>query len=340
MWLEIFSKMSVETVSFVIVILLFNIYFHIRFTPENSQKAPAFLTTLGILGTFVGIALGLLYFDPDNVQKSVPALIGGIKTAVWASALGIFCALSIKFREILALRKMSDDASVGATADDIADVLKTIDLSIAGEGENSLLGQMKLARSEQAALTPTFERLQENTVKLLVTALSDVVRDFNLKINEQFGDNFRQLNAACTQINELLAQQKTFTENSESFSKTAGSLSVILVALEDQRTRIEASLASLGNVLNKASDGLPQIERNVTEMTEQLAAANTHFNTHMGEIISKTKEQVLVLDAALTEELTKSLTSFGRQMASLSQKFADDYGPITERLQKVLMIGK
>lgn len=340
MWSAIFVSMSGETIIFIVVILLFNFYFHLRFTPENSQKAPAFLTTLGILGTFVGIALGLLHFDPDNVQKSVPALIGGIKTAVWASALGIFCALSIKFREILSLNKHATEHSHGATADDIADILKDIDLSLAGEGEESLLGQMKLMRGEQAALKESFDHFKEHNVKLLVAALNDVVRDFNGKISEQFGAHFTQLNNACQEINSLLAQQQIFTANSESFSKTASALSTMMTTLESQRSQIESSLGSLATVLAKASNGLPQIERNVIDMTQQLASANKQFNAHMGEIVAKTKEQVLTLDTALTEELTKSLNSFGRQMASLSQKFADDYGPITERLNRILAIGK
>jgi hypothetical protein len=39
------------------------------------QKAPAILTTIAILGTFFGIAVGLLDFDANNVQKSIPSLI-------------------------------------------------------------------------------------------------------------------------------------------------------------------------------------------------------------------------------------------------------------------------
>lgn len=332
MWQEIMHQMSAETLWFIAVIVLFNIYFHARFTPEHAQKAPAFLTTLGILGTFVGIALGLSQFDPDNVQKSVPALIGGIKTAVWASALGIFCALSIKFRDILTLRNSGEQPSNGATADDIADILSAIDASIAREGQKT------------EALQQSFERFYENITersnRMMVEALGDIVRDFNGKISEQFGENFKRLNLACGAMEQVLEKQQVLAANSEVFSKTASDLSAILTGLERQRQQIESSLVSLATVLNTAGEGLPKLQQNVVEITQQLADTNKQFNHHMGEIIHKTKEQVLVLDAALTEELTKSLSSFGRQLASLSQKFAEDYGPITERLQKVLAIGK
>ena len=93
MWLKVLQTMNQETKWFIEAILVSTLFFHIKFTPENVSKAPSFLTMLGILGTFVGIAIGLLDFNPNDVQKSVPTLIDGIKTAVWASACGISCAL-------------------------------------------------------------------------------------------------------------------------------------------------------------------------------------------------------------------------------------------------------
>ncbi|MFW0778242.1 MAG: hypothetical protein ACN2B6_11065 [Rickettsiales bacterium] len=376
MWFEAFVNMNAETQFFIIVILLFNAFFHVYFTPSNAQKAPAFLTTLGILGTFIGIAIGLWGFDPENVQKSVPILIGGIKTAVWASAMGIFCALTIKLRDIFTNRAPKKK-STGATADDIADLLQSIDESLAGEGEDSLIEQMKQTRKdqrEQAAAFKTsldgfYQDMAEKNTKALVAALSDVIKDFNLKLNEQFGDNFKQLNQACEklltwqqeysqQVDALMEQQKAsgktmeeirerheaLISQSESFSKHAESMSKLLTGMETQRHQMEASLSSLGELLNTASTGLPQMEKRLDEMTKQLTEgmvkANNAFNANMGELIGKTKEQVLVLDKALSEELTKSLESFGGQLATLSQKFADDYGPITERLNEVLKIGK
>jgi chromosome segregation ATPase len=301
------------------------------------------------------------------VQKSIPLLIDGIKTAVWASALGIFCAVTLKFREILRHRPpVEGTGSHGATADDIANILLSIDQSLVGEGEESLLGQMKLLRREQVGF---YDTMVEKNTAALVAALRDVIYDFNGKLNEQFGDNFRHLNEACEkllvwqqsygqQVGEMIAQQQatsnmmsemgaryeTLVTQSESFTHIATNMGELLHGLEAQRVQMEGSLAALANLLNSASAGLPQIEAYLTEMTRQMTEgminANQAFNANMGELIAKTKEQVLVLDAALSEELTKSLESFGRQMASLSEKFAADYGPITDRLQAILHIGK
>ena len=58
--------------------------------------APTALTTLGILGTFTGIFLGLLDFDIRTINKSVPALIEGLKVAFGTSILGLASALVFK----------------------------------------------------------------------------------------------------------------------------------------------------------------------------------------------------------------------------------------------------
>ena len=50
-------------------------------------------TVLGILGTFIGIALGLKDFDTNNIEQSVPPLLAGLKTAFLTSITGITATL-------------------------------------------------------------------------------------------------------------------------------------------------------------------------------------------------------------------------------------------------------
>lgn len=381
LWFRVMSTMNGETEGFILAIVIFTAFFHLRFTPEVVFKAPSFLTTLGILGTFIGIAVGLLGFDPANVQQSVPALIDGIKTAVWASACGVFCALTIKFRDLL-FRRKSKRKVVAATIDDLAESLKNIEAvmggveqALVGETEPSLLLQMKTAQAEQRdvmikfgqALDSFCEHLADSNMRALVTALNEIIAQFNTKLNEQFGENFAKFNEAVTQMVKWqehyaaeiakMSEQQVATAQSmaiasekyqalvgqgEQFTKVAESLSMLLLGLETQRTQMQDSLASLGAVMNAAANGLPQLERHIGEMARQVMQgmqnANEEFNQQMHRMIEDTKTQVVTLDNALSEELTKSLESFGRQMASLSSKFAQDYGPITERLQQVLRI--
>ena len=57
---------------------------------------PTALTSLGILGTFTGIVIGLWTFDLNQIDISIAALLDGLKTAFVTSIFGIF--LSIFFR--------------------------------------------------------------------------------------------------------------------------------------------------------------------------------------------------------------------------------------------------
>ncbi len=76
-------------------------------------------------------------------------------------------------------------------------------------------------------------------------------------------------------------------------------------------------------------------------LTTALSEAQSESNKQIVELIAKTKEQVTIFeDRALTEELTKSLESLGRQLAVLSEKFVEDYTPLTERLRDVVKRAK
>lgn len=61
--------------------------------PYIYDSIPQIFPTIGILGTFIGIAYGLWFFDAHNIEKSIPALLDGLKSAFLASILGIVCSI-------------------------------------------------------------------------------------------------------------------------------------------------------------------------------------------------------------------------------------------------------
>ncbi len=398
---KIIHNMSLETGAFIILVSVLAAYFHSRFTFSTLQKAPAILTTCGILGTFLGIALGLLDFNPNDVQKSVPALIEGIKTAFWASAAGVFWALTIKLRDVLfgTQRTITAQGASGATIDDLAALLSSVQQALVGNDDSTLLSQIKLARQDSNdrldKMGQSMERFYEKIAELgsaaLIEALREVIKDFNEKLTEQFGENFKQLNQAVgkilewqeqyrLQMTEMIDQQRissqnmsiateryqVLVENAEVFHWVAESLSSLLEGLGTQRTQLEAFLRSFAELITKSATGLPEIEKKIVEMVRQVGDgvkvandelrngvkatndeiktvllgairdSNQEFNSNIREIIEGTKKQVVVLDTALKDELTNSLESLGRQLAALSQKFVEDYTPLTDKLRRVV----
>jgi translation initiation factor 2 alpha subunit (eIF-2alpha) len=79
------------------------------------------------------------------------------------------------------------------------------------------------------------DKVAENNSKALIEALEGVMRDFNTKINEQFGDNFKQLNQA---VGNMLVWQENYKQSVESTEKL----------LAEIRTSIDTSKSALAEV--------------------------------------------------------------------------------------------
>ena len=174
-------------------------------------------------------------------------------------------------------------------------------------------------------------------------------------------------------MKDATANFGTLAGQAGSFSKTAADLSSVIATLETQKTQLQSSLDSLGKLLTAASGAIPQIETKIVDIARQLSEAATKSQTitsnaiqenitaikrsietssqesatahkeqmkQSAEMIAKTKDQVAALDAALTEELGKSLNSLGQQLTALSQRFVTDYTPLTERLRQLVEIAR
>ena len=54
---------------------------------QQVNAIASIVTVIGVLGTFAGIAWGLLNFDTNNIEASVPKLLEGLKAAFITSIL-------------------------------------------------------------------------------------------------------------------------------------------------------------------------------------------------------------------------------------------------------------
>ena len=93
--------------------------------------------------------------------------------------------------------RQHDTETEGATVDDLYGQLIAVQQSIAGKEDSTLLTQLKLTRTDtndrldrlQRSYTEFAQKVAENNSKALIQALQEVIRDFNTKISEQFGEN-------------------------------------------------------------------------------------------------------------------------------------------------------
>ncbi len=327
---------------------------------RNCRKFSQSITTVvGILGTFVGIYIGLFDFDSNDIEKSVPPLLAGLKTAFLTSIFGIVATLFTRIidraaiplwrRIFLRRRAVEEGATVSellrrqtealhaqteagkeshkealaavqalesllraqAEADktnhgQTLESLESIRASVSGEGEASMLTQVQKFRTafadKQDELIGEFrafaEKMAEANSQALIKALEEVIRDFNAKINEQFGDNFRQLNQAveklvvwqdkyAEQTQAMIAQfERTVSateqtrdaiaeiaQHSWAITESAEKLAPVLSAIEEQRKSLADYMKQFADVSEKAKELLPTLEAKVGELTEGFASA-------------------------------------------------------------------
>ena len=351
---------------------------------------PNSLATLGVLGTFYGIVLGLLDFDVNRINDSVPTLLAGLKIAFTTSIVGIFSAIFFRFLRVFVPATTTAGADV--TPENIHAVLvdirsaskqSTNQLDTLRDSIQSSLGPLveirddsrsaseqsakqlkKLRDSIQSSLGLLVEirddsrstskqstkqhkellhefsnfakHMTENNQKAVIEALEQVIRDFNQKLSEQFGENFKQLNEAVhelvawqdnyrehvealearldTAVNAVEASQKALESvqhHSERIPEAIKVLEPVLSGINTQTKALEAYLEAIAMLRDKAVEAFPIVEDNLKKITTQLT-------TSVGNVVEKS-QQALENGEKTYASLTQSYDSLTQGYAALTK---------------------
>lgn len=324
-FLQAFSPL---TLTFIVLITLLTAYFHGPiYSLRTVNAAPSILTSIGIFGTFLGIALGLMNFNAADVEGSVPQLIEGLKTAFWSSIAGLLGATTIKMRHTLNhVRGLDGSTKVtGATMDDLAMLLGDIRLLLKDSGLTRLDSYLKDNDQRLEQQLNNFaknigsyqEQMAQANSKALISALESLLTDFNNQIGLQYGDNFEQLNQAVGQmlvwqenykqeLEALLNEQrangkvldkateayKTMVEHTQAFDQVANSLGEVMQGLQQQSESLGEYLNALANLVNKAGGGLPKLEDRIHLLTDGLAAQLDKQQQQMQRLLEGSAQKV------------------------------------------------
>ena len=170
--------------------------------------------------------------------------------------------------------------------------------------------------------------------KALIDALGADMRDFNNKIDEQYGDNFKRLNESVgkmlewqkeykQQLIDLADNQKTIgvymkdasaafenmVSHAESFNGISESLGTMLQGLNTQRDVLDKHLSGLARLVSEAGAGLPQLEERMTFLTTGLADSLGQYNDRMEAMLEKTTTSMDKTTQNLTQTLQSSYLS-------------------------------
>ena len=330
-----------------LILLTLGIGLSSRHRAMTNQQAPSTLlrmlptlcTSLGILGTFFGIYLGLLEFDPQDIRQSVPVLLDGMKTAFVTSLLGIGSGLILKIqyahldgKQAAQNPDTSDDPIVllKGIKEAVSDTNEVLTACFRGDEEYSMLSQMKLIRSEitktRTDLVKAFQDFAEDFAEQgtaqLIEALEEVMGRFNALLNDLVQSAFDDLKVSVEHLNkwqsdhrehlEMLSNKLTTTLDALwSVSHRLEESAEHIKGLDQEMTSIAQALESLaldGEQLANASADLKRQNQQLQASLEAIAA--------VGE---EAKAVVPSLNTHLTEYTDKLASSLDKQRSQISE---------------------
>ena len=289
------------------------------------------LTVFGIFGTFIGICLGLWRFEVTNIEGSIEPLLEGLKLAFLTSVVGIGSSLILKFGSLfqkigpgaeenpITVLNQIRDALIkgqGTTHTELQD-LKALVRANHGqlvelankEGDKTRATLREMEEVQKATLTQlgrlvsefqTFsEKVAESVAKLateeLIEALKTVIKEFNTKITEQFGDNFKQLNEA---VGRTVKWQKQYREQMD---QLASEFRTAAASIEQSRVSLE--------IIESSSRTIAEQSSSIVACAEKLEPILRTLNDQL-EAFSKLRQNALNAFPRIEKQLDALTTKF------------------------------
>lgn len=279
---------------------------------KNSAEIQTTVTTMGIVGTFVGILISLSNFDVANISTTIPQLIGGLKLAFLTSVAGIGTALLTSlFPRLYLIKAEVIDENLSDT-----DLLRAIhgeliklNGNISGDNDSTLITQIQKMRTsivdKQDELKKAFDefasQMAKNNIEQLIEAINKVMEDFNAKINDQLGQSFKELSDSVRSLVEW--QQNYLTTVQEATG-----------ALGAAQESLKNSSDSLTNTSDRVSE-IAENNKNISEVNQELKVVVDNLNQMLESTVGFSQNM-----KALAEGLSGSGETIKNEISSLVQE--------------------
>lgn len=298
----------------IFVVFAICLFFVFRFKKNGKLVAnrriveyfPTFVSTLGVLGTFYGITIGLLSFDTGNLDQSIPGLLDGLKTAFFTSLAGMIGSMILSGF----ISKKQDENDGGVS--DINQAAGTICQAVQQMSE-----------------------LNKQTIEQLANQMVEQEKD-RKAFYRSMGDVMDNIKESQTAIAETLASINS------SQASTASAIDSLVILQRSQESSLdsikeasEGMVSSIGNLEEATSSQTSSLVA-IAKSSEEIA----QFTHHTGEILDvvsgmansqeEINEQVQKLKSILDAEVDQIEKSMQKTNDLLERKF-DEF---TELLKK------
>ena len=310
------------------------------------EMVPDILTSLGILGTFLGLVLGLRGFNPasyEAMSSSVESLIDGIKVAFVTSIYGLSLSLAFSYwlRGTLTSVSESLDRFLDAYYTCVVPPTDATAMNHIIANQNSqtkLMQQMQkdlakeVASSLSSSIAPMVAHLDKtmdeftdavtmNQEKLLENIGERVART----MKQEFFAEFIEMRRVMGEANQAQREHLAFMENAEKQFQTdvmqgesrmteamEASSTVVLSAMTAMNEQ-EQNLSTFVADMRRAMDGIVETSDLNVRMTQQME----HLINMNDDVADKMMEL-----AQLSERYTKSLAGVQATNSDLSEGLA------------------
>jgi len=314
--------------------------------PHYVASIPSGFTTSGVLGTFIGIATGLYFFNEKDISGSIPELLTGLKMAFLTSIVGIvFSMLFSKYIEFINFKNDSqihspETAELKTIAGILIDSIRQNESNIkalvdeikaAGLAQTKdQLAVLKNILSSSSQIQDILEGQKEiqsataQTQEVQLNALLSGQQGLKKEVVDQ-GEKAWKL--ASSQHKEIIATQarrgqqliKTLIENNKELSKQ-------LVEMNSKEL-LQAMEQSVEIFNNKMEDILGRlIKKNFESLNKSVQQLNNWQVQH------KTNMELLIEGLQETIQQNKTVAT---QLKSTTDSVAGNLTDASEKMQEV-----
>jgi len=313
-------------------VMLFLFIFDLIKGKKSDTGISSIIGALGMLGTFVGIFLGLIKFDVNNIEDSVPSLLSGMKLAFITSIVGLILSNILKFLKVRYVHKHDndhEDSSHGFSSENsikiLAEYIKDLCDSIIRTNESFNNNISSLSQEQKEINSTLLDALVGNSehslisnIKLLRKDTVDAQNIFQEKLNNSFTETNKILSTLVKTNNsfvqEITKGNNTLIEEFRGFSRQMANnnmeafTTAIQSCIKDLNNQLQEQFGENFKHLNFAVEKLLQWQENYKTTIEQTTA----LQKNIFESISKSE--------AILNSVANSSKNFGEIASNLEKK--------------------
>lgn len=290
------------------ILVAYILYFFLKEKQYSKESVLGNIaSTIGVLGTFVGISIGLWKFNPNDITSSVPLLLSGMKIAFATSIIGMAASIFMKY---IAL-KNEDEENI----DDIMELFNTM-IAESRNVNNTLIENQKQTENVLNKVSEIWASHQENLTVVLKNEIASLNNNTISKQEELIGE-FKKLGECFTLLNSGVNNLLTWQENyKETIENTTKELETVIQTIHNADESIESisknsslikenneKLSEVLKEINKTQNVIIDSNKSIIEISNTAKESIPQINEHFTNIDNRTKESTAYLQTLISENL-------------------------------------